>query len=1012
MSTASSKIIASHQDQRDYDRNRLLKKRRKKSEEEKAYQFAQELGLPYLDLNIFPIDQKNINFISEKEARKNNLVVLGRKGSVFRIGILDPRGAEIIDFLKKIEDKEDVKFNSYIVSKSSLERAWEKYKLIKLGNKLDFLGISLTDEDSKEFRSKIKDLVELEDKIKKIPTTKVINIIIAGAIKLKASDLHFEPQKDEKIRLRYRIDGVLQVIAEFPISVYSGILSRIKMLSGMILNVRDIAQDGRFSIKLNEKENMDVRSSILPGSFGESIVLRLLMMNFDELKLEKLGLTGAAFKRLEASSFKKEGIIINSGPTGSGKTSTLYSLINRLNTPDKKIITIEDPVEYKLPGVIQTQINKNGKYTFEKGLRAVVRQDPDIILVGEIRDDATANIATQASLTGHLVLTTIHANSSAGVVSRMLDLGVDTNQIASAINVVISQRLVRRLCPYCREEYIPAKVTVEGFKKMLAMISPKAEIEIPNKVESLWRSKGCAKCNGLGYKGRIGIFEVLGISDVIRKKIIEMATENEIIQQALEEGMVNLVQDGILKALAGETSMEEIQRVLGGGEYLLELYEKIMVQSLARKIMVETDTYNYLNSSKNATLDIGQDLINKSAKKIVEFVLLKGILDRAGDIHIEPGEKVFKVRFRIDGVLQTVLELPMDIFLGVLNEIKTTIGVKTEKRQGGTLDSRFSIDLSDIEGLDLDKVDVRVSTILGGYGDILVMRLLNQNAQSIDLDKMEINSINLAKIKKEASKPNGIIINTGPTGSGKTTTLYSILSYLNKPEIKIITVEDPIEYQIDGIIQTQINKEEKYDFPSAMRSLLRQNPDIMMVGEVRDEESANLAYKAALTGHLVLTTLHTNSSAGSVQRLLNMGIDVSDIASGTNCFMAQRLVRKLCPDCRKKELIKEEEKALIQKALDSISPKIKLNLEIPEYLYIAVGCEKCQKTGYKGRLSIMEILEINEAMEKFLVSRPTSSEIEHKAVEEGMLTMFQDGIISVLLGKTTIKEILREVEGQ
>jgi type II secretory ATPase GspE/PulE/Tfp pilus assembly ATPase PilB-like protein len=555
-------------------------------------------------------------------------------------------------------------------------------------------------------------------------------------------------------------------------------------------------------------------------------------------------------------------------------------------------------------------------------------------------------------------------------------------------------------------------VTVDSFKKILAMISPKAEIEIPNKVESLWRSKGCAKCNGLGYKGRIGIFEVLGISDVIRKKIIEMATENEIIQQALEEGMVTLVQDGIIKALAGETSMEEIQRVLGGGEYLLELYEKIMVQSLARKIMIETGTYDYLNSSKKETLDISQDLINKSARKIVEFVLLRGILDRAGDIHIEPGEKVFKVRFRIDGVLQTVLELPMDIFLGVLNEIKTTIGIKTEKRQGGTLDSRFSIDLSEIEELGLNKVDVRVSTILGGYGDILVMRLLNQNAQSIDLDKMEINSINLAKIKKEASKPNGIIINTGPTGSGKTTTLYSILSYLNKPEIKIITVEDPIEYQIDGIIQTQINKEEKYDFPSAMRSLLRQNLDIMMVGEVRDEESANLAYKAALTGHLVLTTLHTNSSAGSVQRLLNMGIDVSDIASGTNCFMAQRLVRKLCPDCKKKELIKEEEKVLIQKAFDSISPKIKLNLEIPEYLYKAVGCEKCQKTGYKGRLSIMEILEINEVMEKFLVSRPTSSEIENKAIEEGMLTMFQDGIISVLLGKTTIKEILREVEGQ
>jgi len=1008
MPVASPKAVDNQQWQKDYERNRLLKKRRKKSEEEKTYQFADQLGLPYMDLNIFPIDQKNINLISETEARKHNLVVLGRSGSVVRVGILDPRENSVINFLKDFEKKEDIKFKAYVVSRSSLERAWSYYESIKLGKKMDFLSMSLSSEELKSFQSQIKDLVGLEDKIKKIPTTKVINVVIAGAIKLKASDIHFEPQRNERIRLRYRIDGVLQVIAEFPMNIYPAVLARVKMLSSMILNVDDVAQDGRFSIKLSEKDNLDVRSSVLPGSFGESIVLRLLMMDFEELKLENLGLIGAAYKRLEASSYKKEGIIINSGPTGSGKTSTLYSLINRLNSPDKKIITIEDPVEYKLPGVIQTQINKNGNYTFEKGLRAVVRQDPDIILVGEIRDDSTAGVATQAALTGHLVLTTIHANSSAGVIARMLDLGVDTNQIASAINVVISQRLVRRLCPHCREEYIPAKSTIESFKKMLSMISPKAEIEIPHDVENLWRSKGCLKCNGIGYKGRVGIFEVLGMSDSIRKKIVDLATENEIIQQALEEGMVNLIQDGIIKALSGETSMEEIQRVLGGGEYLLELYEKIMVQALSKRIVISQETKEYLKS--NGNLDMSSDLSKKSAKKIVEFILLKGVLSNVGDIHIEPGEKTFKVRFRIDGVLQTALELPMDNFLVVLNEIKNVLGIETGGRQGGTLDSRFSIDLSELKDLELKKVDVRVSTILGGFGDILVMRLLNKSAQAIDLDKMDLNPINLEKIKKEANKPNGIIINTGPTGSGKTTTLYSILSFLNKPEIKIITVEDPIEYQIDGIIQTQINKEEKYDFPSAMKSLLRQNPDVMMVGEVRDEESANLAYKAALTGHLVLTTLHTNSAAGSVQRLLNMGIDISDIASGTNCFMAQRLVRRLCPKCKKKEKIKNEDQVLIKRALKSISPKIGLKMEIPSALYYPVGCPDCQNNGYKGRLSILEILEINEEMEKFLVNNPTISEIENKAVEEGMLTMFQDGIISVLLGKTSVEEILREVE--
>jgi len=1005
--TSSNKIVESDQWQKDYDLSSTLKKRREKSEEERTYQLAQKLGLPYMDLNIFPIDQKTINLILEKEARGYNLIVLGKNKNNLRLGVLAPKEESVINFINSLKQKLDLDIVVYVVSKSSLQRAWNNYESVKLIDRMDFLNMHLSSDELENFQSQIKDLVDLEDKIQKIPTTKVLNIIIAGAIKLKASDIHFEPQRNEKIRLRYRLDGVLQVIAEFPVSVYSSLVSRVKMLSSMILNVNDIAQDGRFSIKISKKQNLDVRISVLPGNYGESIVMRLLMMDFDELKLENLGLVGTAYRKLEASSYKKEGIIINSGPTGSGKTSTLYSLINRLNNPEKKIITIEDPVEYKLPGIIQTQVNKNGGYTFDKGLRAIVRQDPDIILVGEIRDEVTANVSIQAALTGHLVLTTIHANSSAGVISRMLELRVDTNQIASATNVIISQRLVRRLCPDCKEKYIPAKTTVDSFRKILAMISPKADIEIPSEIKNLWRPKGCLKCNGIGYRGRIGIFEILGISDEIRKKIVDLATENEIIQQAMEEGMVSLIQDGIAKALKGETSMEEIQRVLGGGEYLLELYEKIMVQALSNKVIIRQETYQELNLKPEVVEEI---LIKQSAKKTVEVILLKAILSSAGDIHIEPGEREFKVRFRIDGVLQTIFNFPMDNFLGVLNELKSIIGVRTGKREGGTLDSRFSIDLSEVKEISFKKVDVRVSSILGGYGDILVMRLLNKNAQSMELEKMNLNSVNLEMIQKQAQKPNGMIINTGPTGSGKTTMLYSILSYLNKPEIKIITVEDPIEYQIDGIIQTQINKEENYDFPSAMRSLLRQNPDIMMIGEIRDDESADLAYKTALAGHLVLTTLHANSAAASIQRLLNMGIDRSDVVGGTNCFMAQRLIRELCPKCKKQKLITEKEKIIINKALKSISPKIKLDVQISECLYSAIGCPKCNNSGFKGRISILEILEINEVMEKFLTENPTESEIEDKAIEEGMLTMFQDGVLSVLAGRTTLSEVLREVD--
>ncbi len=1004
---SSNKVVDNQQWQRDYERDNLLSKRQKKSDEEKTFQLAQELGMPYMDLNIFPINQKIINLIEEKEAKNNNLVILGKDGKRVKIGASNPQDEKISEFINNFERENNFEVEIFIVSKFSLERAWQQYNNSKIGEKIDFLKMSLSSDELKEFQTEIENLVGLEEKIQKVSTTKILNVVIAGAIKLKASDIHFEPQENEKIKLRYRIDGVLQTIAEFSIRAYPAVLSRVKMLSDMFINVGDVAQDGRFSVKINENENLDVRASILPSNYGESIVLRLLMMDFDELKLENLGLVGAAYKRLESSSLKKEGVIINSGPTGSGKTSTLYSLINRINSPEKKIITIEDPVEYKLPGVVQTQVNKNGGYTFEKGIRAIVRQDPDIILVGEIRDDSTAEVAIQSALTGHLVLTTVHANSSAGVISRMLDLGVETSQIASAINVIIGQRLVRRLCPDCKEEYIPAQTTIESFKKILSMISPKAKVETPNKVEKLWRPKGCLKCNGLGYKGRIGIFEVFEVTDSIRKKIVDLATESELLQQALEEGMVTLVQDGIVKALQGETSMEEIQRVLGGGEYLLELYEKIMVQVLLSKMVVGRDAYESIRTGSDQDYS---NLNQKTAKNILEIILLKAIMVKAGDIHIEPGEKEFKVRFRVDGVLQNAYSFPMSMFLGVLNETKNIVGIKTENRQIEKPDSRFSVDLSAINELKIDKIDIRLSMILGGFGDIIVMKLLNKKAQVIDLEQININPINLEKIKKEAEKANGIIINTGPIGSGKTTTLYSILNYLNKPEIKIITIEDPIEYQVDGIIQTQINKEEKYDFPVAMKSLLRQDPDIMMVGEIRDEESASLAYKAALTGHLVLTTLYANRAAGSVQRLLNMGVDIANIASGTNCFMAQRLIRELCPECKKKVLANKKERDAIREIIESISPEIKLDLKIPENLYQPVGCPKCNKSGFKGRIPILEILSIDKEMEKFLINNPTESEIEEKAVQKGMLTMLQDGVTKVLLGKTTLEEILREAE--
>jgi len=975
------------------------------SEEEEASKLAKSLHLPYLDLNIFPIDQENVGFIDEETARKLGIAVVYRLERKIKLVSINPEDGKVRDFIADLEDDGTI-IELFVVSKSSLERAWDEYKRDNLSEILDTLRAGLTGEELAAFEDQTKSVLDMDKKIKDLPVTKVLNMILAGSIKLESSDIHFEPQQSGKVRLRFRIDGVLQKVASFPIHIYPTIVARVKVLGKMMINVRDSAQDGRFSIDREGQSPMDVRVSVLPGNFGENIVIRLLSQNIEDLSLDKMGLEGLNYEWLIKESEKKQGAIINSGPTGSGKTTTLYALVNRLNSIDKKIISIENPVEYQLPGISQTQIEESKGYTFESGLRAIMRQDPDIILVGEIRDEATAEIAVHASLTGHLVLSTTHANSSTGVIGRLVDLGIKPNLIAPAINAFVAQRLLRRLCPHCREEYVPARETIDMIKKMLALISPKADISVPKHIEKLWRPKGCHKCHGLGYKGRVGIFEILVITDEIKDAIEKMAPEDEIKSAALENGMVTLEQDGILKAVSGITSIEELQRVVGKGEYLIDLYEKIVVQSLARGIFIKDEVLEAMDAIRDNYEEFEGLFKTLPPKDLVRYILIGAIYTGAGDIHIEPGMKDFKIRFRIDGVLHNIALLVMNDYLTVLNEIKNLMGVKTGTREG-VLDGRFKIVYtSENPEKEDESVDVRVSIILGGFGDVMVLRLLSQSVQVTNLEKLNINPYNLEKIKRNIARSNGIIMDTGPTGSGKTTTLYSILNYLKDPALKLITIEDPIEYQMEGILQTQVKESENYTFSSAMRVLLRQDPDIVMVGEIRDAESASAAYKVALTGHLILTTLHTNSAAGSIQRLINMGISMSDLSSGTNCFIAQRLVRILCPHCKKKRAVFPKEKKVIESVIKRISPKV--NIDVPdsvEMVYESVGCEKCHNIGFKGRFAITEVLEINREMQKFLTMNPITIEIREKAVEEGMLSMGQDGIFQVLQGKTTLDEV-------
>jgi type II secretory ATPase GspE/PulE/Tfp pilus assembly ATPase PilB-like protein len=992
---------------KDIDAQKIIKKINRYEEELQASNLAREKGYYYVDLNLFPMSGDDIRVISEEDSRKFRTAVFQKRGKNLKVGIVDPNDPGTVGFVEKLKSEEGYDTTIYVLSPTSLEKVWNKYKFTPFLENVDLLRMSLSGGDLEEFDKNFGNLIELKKRIREIPTTQVVNTIMAGAIKMDASDIHFEPQEAD-VRLRYRIDGVLQDIGVLPRESYTFILNRVKMMGKMKLNIRKISQDGHFNVEL-ENTRIDIRVNVIPGNYGESIVMRLLNQADVLLDVESLGLQGKAKEELMKQIEKPSGMILNTGPTGSGKTTTLYAIVNKVNQPDVKIITIEDPIEYQIKGISQTEVSKSKDYTFAKGLRAIVRQDPDIILVGEIRDDETADVAVNAALTGHLVLSTVHTNSAAATVPRLIELGVKPNLIPPSVNAFIAQRLVRRLCEFCKEEYAPAPEAADSVKKMLALISPKAKLELPKEVNVLYRSKGCPKCNNIGYKGRVAIFEIITISEAIGKLIENMASEGDIAREALEEGMITMTQDGILKAVSGVTSIDEVVRVTGQTDFLENVYEKLMDQTLARYILVFKKDFESVAQNVSSFEKLSAFLMGINQKDALRYVIAAALYLKAGDIHIEPDEKDVKIRLRIDGILQVVATIPLNEYPTFLGGIKLLSGLRTESREG-VKDSRFSIQIeSGADEIKEKKVDVRVSIILGGYGETVVMRLLNQAAVALDIENLGIRKQNLEKIIHEVKKPNGIFLNTGPTGSGKTTTLYSLLRVINNPEIKIITVEDPIEYQLEGILQTQANEAGGYTFATALRALLRQNPDVMMVGEIRDEETGNIAVQSALTGHLVLSTLHTNDAAGAVPRLINMGVRPDDLATAFNAFMAQRLVRKLC-SCREERTITPEEAAKIKRIVATVSPLSGVVIPEVEKVYQPKGCEKCNGVGYRGRTTISEVLVADREIKEMIAQNELSMKIKEKAVEKGMLTMIQDGIIKVLEGETTLEEVERVAE--
>ncbi|MFA9262471.1 MAG: GspE/PulE family protein [Undibacterium sp.] len=548
-----------------------LKKLREQSMEDRAHALGEKLGLPYLDLHLFPADPKDVALIPKEDAEKLGCALFRKNGAHVYVGLENPEDGAALEYLQKLSNKNAWRMTLSVVSRQSLEKIWASYSNKPLLESLDILRVSLKGDDLEHFEKNFGDLLALGKDDNTVSTSQIIEIILAGASKMRGSDVHIEPG-EKTARLRYRIDGLLQDIGDLPQHMYQLALSRIKMLGGMRINVRDRAQDGHFSIQ-NGDSRIDIRISLIPGNHGENINMRLLNSEDVNVDMTNLGIYGKAFEEVQKAIERPNGMILNTGPTGSGKTTTLYSLINKINNPSIKIITVEDPIEYNLTGIVQTEVSKDRNYTFAAALRAIVRQDPDVVLVGEIRDDETADVAVSAALTGHLVLSTLHTNNAVATVARLLELGVKPSLIASAMNTIIAQRLVRILCEKCKEPYIPAQSTIDAIQKLLAMIPESSKAKKFPKIEILYRPKGCVDCNFSGYYGRKGIFEVLTMTQSVRDLIGEMASEKEIFDCAVKEGMLTMAQDGLIKVLEGYTTMDEVWSASGKEDSLAELYE-------------------------------------------------------------------------------------------------------------------------------------------------------------------------------------------------------------------------------------------------------------------------------------------------------------------------------------------------------------------------------------------------------------------------------------------------------
>lgn len=534
---------------------------RRKEEESLIHSLAIQHGYEFVDLRGVSISPEALKLIPEETARNSNILAFEITRKKLSVAIRNPNNPNTQAVLKDLEQK-GYETTVFMSSTASLEHGWKRYHDQKdtLAVKRGVLDIDAANiaEQAKKFKtpesvsSYILDIRTLNSARR---VSETLESIFAGALSLGASDIHIEPEENV-IRLRFRLDGVLHDIIDLELNMYQRLMSRLKLLSGMILNIKDEAQDGRFTFDVGEKK-IEVRSSVIPGSLGESIVMRLLDPTVASFNIETLGLNKWIYDVMMEQLKRPNGMVVTTGPTGSGKTTALYAFLRHTHNEGVKIITIEDPVEYKIDGLVQTQVEE--EYTFSSGLRSILRQDPDIIMVGEIRDSEVAETAIHAAQTGHLVFTTLHTNSAVGAFPRMIDLGVDYRMIGSSVNIVIGQRLVRVLCEHCKE---PREATAEETELIKKIAASHPEPPIVPEPLMIHEAKGCDSCNHTGFDGRQGVFEAIIVDEAVEAAIIRDPREHVILEAARPQGIPTMAEDGIVKVIAGSTSMTELRRVV------------------------------------------------------------------------------------------------------------------------------------------------------------------------------------------------------------------------------------------------------------------------------------------------------------------------------------------------------------------------------------------------------------------------------------------------------------------